>query len=102
MLLGACNAGQLRLPRRSFEGQGRRDLSDVSRWTCSYRRRKGRKIMPGLVSHPDEVKVVSRRFGMGAADIEKYIELDGYKAVQQAIAEGPDWIINQMKASGLR
>jgi NADH-quinone oxidoreductase subunit F len=58
--------------------------------------------MPSLVSHPDEVKVVSRRFGMGAADIEKYIELDGYKAVQKAIAEGPDWIINTMKASGLR
>jgi NADH-quinone oxidoreductase subunit F len=58
--------------------------------------------MPSLVSHPDEVKVVSRRFGQGAADIEKYIELDGYKAVQKAIAEGPEWIINTMKASGLR
>ena len=58
--------------------------------------------MPTLVSHPDEVKVVSRRFGMGAANIDKYIELDGYKAVQQAIAEGPEWIINTMKASGLR
>src|ERR1700692_1420935 len=58
--------------------------------------------MPTLVSHPDEVRVLSRRFGQGAADIDKYIELDGYKAVQQAIAEGPDWIINTMKASGLR
>src|SRR3984957_8740009 len=58
--------------------------------------------MPNLVSHPDEVKVISRRFGMGAADIDKYLELDGYKAVQQAIAEGPEWIINTMKASGLR
>src|SRR6202161_3383706 len=58
--------------------------------------------MPTLVSHPDEVKVISRRFGQGAANIDKYIELDGYKAVQQAIAEGPDWIINTMKASGLR
>jgi NADH-quinone oxidoreductase subunit F len=58
--------------------------------------------MPTLVSHPDEVKVLSRRFGQGAADIEKYIELDGYKAVQRAIAEGPEWIINTMKASGLR
>ena len=67
------------------------------RWTG-----KGRKIMPSLVSHPDEVKVVSRRFGMGAADIEKYIELDGYKAIQKAIAEGPEWVINNMKASGLR
>src|SRR5947209_2049003 len=58
--------------------------------------------MPTLVSHPDEVRVLSRRFGQGAADIEKYIELDGYKAVQQAIAQGPEWIVNTMKASGLR
>ena len=58
--------------------------------------------MPTLVSHPDEVHVLSRRFGQGAANIDKYIELDGYKAVQKAIAEGPDWIINTMKASGLR
>ena len=62
--------------------------------------------MPSLVSHPDEVKVVSRRFGMGAADIEKYMELDGYKAVRQAIekgaVDGAAWIINEMKASGLR
>ena len=58
--------------------------------------------MPTLVSHPDEVKVLTRRFGQGAANIDKYIELDGYKAVQKAIAEGPEWIINTMKASGLR
>jgi NADH-quinone oxidoreductase subunit F len=58
--------------------------------------------MPTLVSHPDEVKVVSRRFGMGATDIDKYIELDGYKATQLAVEKGPDWIIGEMKASGLR
>ncbi|MDE3106076.1 MAG: NADH-quinone oxidoreductase subunit NuoF [Acidobacteriota bacterium] len=62
--------------------------------------------MPTLVSHPDEVKVVSRRFGMGASDIDRYLELDGYKAVQLALSQGPDqmadWIINVMKASGLR
>jgi NADH-quinone oxidoreductase subunit F len=58
--------------------------------------------MPTLVSHPDEVKVLSRRFGQGAANIDKYIELDGYKATQLAIAQGPEWIINTMKASGLR
>src|SRR6202789_1115401 len=58
--------------------------------------------MPTLVSHPDEVKVLSRRFGLGAANIDRYIELDGYKATQKAIAEGPEWIINTMKASGLR
>jgi NADH-quinone oxidoreductase subunit F len=58
--------------------------------------------MPALVSHPDEVKVVSRRFGLGATDIDKYVELDGYKAVQMGIEQGPQWIIDQMKASGLR
>jgi NADH-quinone oxidoreductase subunit F len=58
--------------------------------------------MPTLVSHPDEVKVVSRRFGMGATDIDKYVELDGYKAVQMGIEQGPQWIIDTMKASGLR
>ena len=58
--------------------------------------------MPRLVSHPEEVRIVSRRFGQGAADIDKYLELDGYKAVQTAIDKGPEWIINEMKASGLR
>jgi NADH-quinone oxidoreductase subunit F len=58
--------------------------------------------MPTLVSHPDEVKVISRRFGTGAADIDKYIEQDGYKATQLAIENGPAWIIDTMKASGLR
>jgi NADH-quinone oxidoreductase subunit F len=58
--------------------------------------------MPTLVSHPDEVKVLSKRFGLGAANIDKYLQLDGYKATQKAIAEGPEWIINTMKASGLR
>ena len=62
--------------------------------------------MPTLVSHPDEVKVVSRRFGQGAANIDRYMELEGYKAVQMAIdkgpEEGPAWIITEMKASGLR
>jgi NADH-quinone oxidoreductase subunit F len=58
--------------------------------------------MPRLVSHPDEVKIISRRFGQGAAEIDKYLELDGYKAVQTAIEKGPEWIITEMKASGLR
>jgi NADH-quinone oxidoreductase subunit F len=61
--------------------------------------------MPTLVSHPDEAIVLKRRFGQGATNIDKYIELDGYKAVQNAIAQGEEmstWIINTMKASGLR
>src|ERR1700760_4652943 len=58
--------------------------------------------MADLVSHPDEVKVVSRRFGLGATDIDRYLELDGYKAVQKALAMEPDAIINEVKNSGLR
>ena len=58
--------------------------------------------MADLVSHPDEVRVVSRRFGKGAANLDRYLELDGYKAVQKALSVGPDPIINEMKASNLR
>src|SRR5437660_5306826 len=58
--------------------------------------------MADLVSHPDEVKVVSRRFGMGATSIDRYLELDGYKAVQKTLAMEPDAIVNEIKNSGLR
>jgi len=58
--------------------------------------------MPRLVSHPDEVKVVSKRFGMGAANIDRYLELGGYEATKKCLAQGPEWIIDEMKASSLR
>jgi NADH-quinone oxidoreductase subunit F len=58
--------------------------------------------MPRLVSHPDEVKIVTRRFGMGAAQIDRYLELGGYEATKKCLAQGPDWIITEMKASNLR
>ena len=58
--------------------------------------------MADLVSHSDEIKVVSRRFGTGAAAIDRYLELDGYRAVRTALEKGPEWIINEMKASSLR
>src|ERR1700748_1354853 len=58
--------------------------------------------MADLVSHPDEVKIVSRRFGLGATNIDRYLELDGYKALQKALAMEPDAIINEVKNSGLR
>src|SRR5215471_18870589 len=58
--------------------------------------------MADLVSHPDEVKVVSRRFGTGATNIDRYVELDGYKAVRKALGMEPDAIINEVKNSGLR
>src|SRR6201990_2827726 len=58
--------------------------------------------MAYLVSHPDEVKVISYRFGKGATDIDKYLELDGYKSARKAIELGADGIIAEMKASNLR
>src|SRR6202140_1625706 len=58
--------------------------------------------MAYLVSHPDEVKVVSKRFGLGATNLDRYLELDGYKALQKALQMGPDAIINEVKASNLR
>src|SRR6266436_7114176 len=58
--------------------------------------------MASLVSHPDEVRVISKRFGQGATDIDRYLQLDGYKAVQKALAMQPDAIINEVKNSGLR
>jgi NADH-quinone oxidoreductase subunit F len=58
--------------------------------------------MAYLVSHPDEVKIISRRFGMGAVDIDRYLELDGYQAVQKALQVGAEGVINEMKASNLR
>src|SRR6201985_108595 len=58
--------------------------------------------MADLVSHPDEVKVVSRRFGQRATNIDRYLELNGYKAVQKALTMEPDAIINEVKNSGLR
>src|SRR3954471_18208107 len=58
--------------------------------------------MADLTSHPDEIKVVSKRFGQGAAEIETYLKLDGYKAVQKALTMSSDDIINEVKASNLR
>jgi NADH-quinone oxidoreductase subunit F len=58
--------------------------------------------MPELVSHPEEVKVISRRWGQGAADIDKYIAMGGYASLRKAVENGPEWVINEMKASGLR
>jgi len=55
-----------------------------------------------MVSHPDEVRVVSKRFGKGATNIDRYLELDGYKAVQKALGMQPDAITNEVKNSNLR
>src|SRR6201987_5481783 len=58
--------------------------------------------MAYLVSHPDEVKVISYRFGKGATDIDKYLELDGYKSARKAVELGAEGIIAEMKTSNLR
>src|SRR5271167_2566137 len=58
--------------------------------------------MANLVSHPDEVKLISSRFGKGATSIDKYLELDGYTSARKAIELGPEGIIAEMKASNLR
>ena len=58
--------------------------------------------MPRLVSHPDEVKIVSRRFGQGAAEIDRYIELGGYESARKCLDQGADWTVNEIKASNLR
>src|SRR3954454_4410729 len=58
--------------------------------------------MADLVQHADEIKVVSSRFGKGATNIDKYIELDGYKAARKALTMTPDAIINEVKTSNLR
>src|SRR4051795_2407818 len=58
--------------------------------------------MADLVQHADEVRIVSQRFGKGATDIETYLKLDGYKAVQKALQMTPDAIINEVKTSNLR
>src|ERR1700757_4975888 len=58
--------------------------------------------MADLVSHPDEIRVVSKRFGKGATNLDRYLELDGYKAVQKALGMEPDAIISEVKNSNLR
>ena len=42
-----------------------------------------------LVSHPDEVKVISFRFGQGAEKIDKYVELGGYEQARPRDRDGP-------------
>ncbi len=48
------------------------------------------------------MKLISWRWGKGATDIDRYLELDGYKAVRKALEMAPDAIINEVKISALR
>ena len=58
--------------------------------------------MPNISHHPDEVPVVSYRFGKGAANIETYLQLGGYESVRKCVTMEPNAIVAEMKASGLR
>src|SRR5580658_5799414 len=98
LLLGAGHPGELRLSRRALARSRSRNPLRLPRQTTQRRE----PLMPRLVSHPDEVKIISRRFGMGAEKIDRYIELGGYEAAKKCLAQGPEWIIDEMKASGLR
>src|SRR6266851_4198528 len=53
--------------------------------------------------HPDELRVLTRRFGLpNSASIETFLANDGYKALDKAIGMSQEEIINEVKASGLR
>jgi NADH-quinone oxidoreductase subunit F len=58
--------------------------------------------MPALSHHPDEVLVLGSRFGQGATDIDKYLQLGGYESTRKCLTLGADGIIAEMKASNLR
>src|ERR1700721_3876684 len=98
LLLGAGHPGQLRVSRRTESRSGDRNSGNLPR-----PRPVGRDgaLMPRLVSHPDEEKVVSKRFGMGAANIDRYVEVGGYASARKCLAQGPEWIIEEMKSSSL-
>jgi NADH-quinone oxidoreductase subunit F len=52
---------------------------------------------------PLERKVLTRRFGLpNSASINTYLETDGYKAFEKALAMKPEDIIEELKTSGLR
>ncbi len=53
--------------------------------------------------HPDEVPVISRRFGIpGSRTLRVYREHDGYKALEKALGMKPEEIIEEVKKSNLR
>jgi len=40
--------------------------------------------------------------GIDPEDIEDYIAVGGYRAIRRSIEEGPEWVVSEIKASGLR
>ncbi len=54
-------------------------------------------------SHPDEVKVISKRFGIpNSASIDTYLAHEGYVALMKALEMSPEQIIEELKISSLR
>src|SRR5664280_950947 len=95
--IGACSwAPAIQV---NYDFHNRLTPDQVPAIVASYRKEDAKAALPGLVSHPDEVKIVSKRFGQGAAKIDKYIELGGYEAARKCLAQGPEWTIEEMKAS---
>ncbi len=53
--------------------------------------------------HPDEVRIISRRFGRpNSASIDTYLADEGYQAFLKAIEMTPEQIIDELKLSNLR
>jgi len=56
--------------------------------------------MPGS---PHEVRIITRRVGLpNSASLETYLQHDGYKALQKALAMKPDEVIDTVKRASLR
>jgi NADH-quinone oxidoreductase subunit F len=52
---------------------------------------------------PLEVKVISKRFGIpNSTSLDVFLQHDGYKGLQKALAMTPEEVINVVKDSGLR
>jgi NADH-quinone oxidoreductase subunit F len=53
--------------------------------------------------HPLETRVLTRRFGLeNSQSIATYLANEGYVALEKALTMGPDDVVNEIKASGLR
>jgi NADH-quinone oxidoreductase subunit F len=72
---------------------------------------QGRKAKPSPVTagalhdrHPDEVPVISRRFGIPNSNkIDTYLQLEGYQALDKALKQmTPEQIVDEVKKSNLR
>lgn len=72
---------------------------------------QGRKSKPSPVTagalhdrHPDEVPVISRRFGIPNSNkIDTYLQLEGYQALEKALKQmTPEQIVDEVKKSNLR